>query len=236
MSPLFLFFLFVILPFKIAFAVPSSEGFSETPQNIDPAKKYLFYLHGAWIETHGLNRRHPHHGAYEYHKIVRTLAERGFTVISEIRSVQVDPKQYAGKVANQVGVLLKKGVPPKNISVIGHSKGGHMSLIVASLLENPKINYVIMAGCGRSGTEFRISYEKFLLHNASRLKGRILSLYDANDREAGTCQEALNRARDLETREIVLHTGKGHGLFYSPHSIWIDQVVQWARNSSRVIS
>jgi len=123
--------------------------------------------------------------------------------------------------------LIGKGVPPEHITVLGHSKGGLMTLIVASRVNEPNVNYVVMAGCGRMGTAFRRPYQIFLDRDARRLKGRILSMVDADDREAGSCQEAFGRASDAQTRETVLHTGRGHGLFYSPQPAWIEKVVEW---------
>lgn len=190
--------------------------------------KYLFYMHGAWIERHGLHQSHPVHGPYEYDEIVRALAQEGFEVNSEVRGGNVHPVEYATRVADQIRSLLEEGVPPGHLLVAGHSKGGHMALIVASLVREPNISYVVMAGCGKKGTEFRRGYEQFLKQNARDLQGRILSIYDSSDREAGSCQEAFQKAAHLETKEIVLHTGQGHGLFYFPQAVWIREIFQWA--------
>ena len=198
------------------------------PDRIDPKQNYLFYMHGAWIEVKGLNTPHPGHGEYEYVKIVQGLSDQGFTTISEPRLNRVDLEYYAESITMQARHLIGGGVPPEHITVIGHSKGGIMALLVASLLEDMKVNFVIMAGCGRKQTKFRRVYEKFLENRAPFLRGRILSLYDQADRIAGTCQEAFSAAPQVTSKEIVLNTGRGHGLFYSPESIWIAQVARWA--------
>ena len=198
------------------------------PDRIDPKQKYLFYMHGAWIEVKGLNTPHPRHGKYEYDNIVQGLSDQGFAVISEPRLNRVGLGYYAEMITIQARDLMDGGVPPDNITVIGHSKGGMMSLLVASMLEERRVNFVIMAGCGREQTRFRRIYEKFLEDRAPLLQGRLLSLYDGADRTAGTCQEAFSAASQLSSKEIVLHTGRGHGLFYSPESIWIKEVTMWA--------
>lgn len=195
----------------------------------DSSQRHLFYLHGAWIEQHGLRQPHPQHGPYEYERIVRTLADAGFVVISEARLHDVAPPVYAEQIAGQVRELLRRGVPANQITVIGHSKGGHMALLVASLVQEPTMHVVVMAGCGKPGTMFRRSYERFLATHASRLQGHILSIYDAADREAGSCHEAFAAAADgVESREVVLSTGRGHGLFYTPEPVWLTLVTQWA--------
>jgi len=205
-----------------------AEVLNEVPDSPDLKRKFLFYMHGAWIEMHGLNRPHPHHGAYEFKKIVQSLSDKGFIVISEARRRKVQMGQYAKKVAGQVRHLLHHGIPPGNITVIGHSKGGHMTLIIASLLQNNHINFVVMAGCGKRGTQFRRGYNKFLNRLATKLRGRILSIYDKGDNVAGSCKESFEKAIDVKSKEVEFNTGKGHGLFYSPSTIWINEVVNWA--------
>jgi len=212
----------------IAVAGRGKEILADVPETVDPAKNYLFYMHGAWIEMRGLNRPHPHHGDYKYDEIVNSISRKGFFVISEARLERVGMYQYAKKVAGQVRRLLSLGVPAENITVIGHSKGGHMALLVATILGEDKINIVVMAGCGRSGTRFRRGYDKFLRNHAAQLHGRILSILDAADNVADSCQESFKKVPQLESKEVMFHTGMGHGLFYSPESIWINEVVKWA--------
>jgi pimeloyl-ACP methyl ester carboxylesterase len=207
---------------------PAAGGsHADVPKAVDPARRHLFYLHGAWIERNGLERQHPRHGRYEYQAIVRTLAERGLVVISEARKGETDTVTYAGKVAAQLRRLLDAGVPPSKITVIGHSKGGSMALIAATELQEERVNFVIMAGCGKRGSGFGRSFERFLEERAARLRGRFLSIYDASDRLAGSCGGAFERAAVAESREVVLQTGRGHGLFWSPRSVWVDEVVKW---------
>jgi pimeloyl-ACP methyl ester carboxylesterase len=205
---------------------------SDLPETVDPARRHLFYIHGAWIEQHGLEHPHPRHGRYEYLAIVRALAERGFVVISEARKGDTDGETYAEKVVTQVRLLLERGVPPSQVTVIGHSKGGSIALIAASALQEEELNFVIMAGCGKRGSGFGRSFEGFLEERAARLRGRMLSIYDASDRVAGSCREAFEKAAIVESAELVLHTGRGHALFWSPRAVWVDEVVEWAEPKS----
>lgn len=207
---------------------PGGSIFPDVPETVEPDRKYLFYMHGAWPEMKGLDQPHPKFGIYEYGKIVRVLSEKGFIVISEVRTGMVDMKQYSGKVVSQVQSLLNRGVPVENITVIGHSKGGYMALMAAGMLKEPKMNFVIMAGCGKDGTPLRQVFEKFLDSYSAQLQGHILSLYDESDRMAGSCREAFDRASEVQTGEIVLKTGHGHGLFFSPDPVWINEVSAWA--------
>jgi hypothetical protein len=204
-----------------------SDASAEAQPFGESEKKYVFYMHGAWLESHGLSEAHPVHGVYQYHDIVRALETQGYEVMSEIRASEVPFGGYADQVAGQVQSLIESGVLPEHITVLGHSKGGLMTLIVASRLNQPNVNYIVMAGCGKAGTAFRRPYQIFLDQDARQLKGRLLSIYDAGDREAGSCEEAFSQATDTETKEVVLHTGQGHGLFYSPDPVWIQKMVEW---------
>lgn len=229
MRRLMLFLLFLCL-------VLSKTGSADVRTNVPDAaqanRKYIFYLHGAWIEKHGLNLPNPRHGYYEYHRIVAALADKGYEVVSELRLSEVHPPAYARGVADQVRSLLENDVPPENITVSGHSKGGQMALIVSSLIAHPRVNYVVLAGCGKRGTLFRRSFEKFLQGHASLVRGRVLSIYDASDFEAGSCQEVFDAAHGTQTtKEITLHTGKGHGLFYAPNPVWIEPLFKWSQQN-----
>jgi hypothetical protein len=64
------------------------------------------------------------------------------------------------------------------------------------------------------------------------LRGRLLSIYDASDRLAGSCREAFEKAAVAESAEVVLQTGQGHALFWSPKAVWVDEVVGWAEPKS----
>jgi hypothetical protein len=228
--------LLILLGLLLAPALPvrgAASAVSPTlPESIDANARYLFYLHGAWIEDHGLEAAHPEYGRYQYAEITRALSDRGFVVISEPRLHAVDPAVYAQHVARQVTALLDKGVPPRHITVIGHSKGAWMVLLVASDVQNAAVQFVVMAGCGKAGTPARAAYEEFLTTRAASLQGRILSLYDRSDQLMATCREAFAKAvpTRIESREIVLDTGRGHGLFYAPDERWMDPIVAWAGN------
>ena len=126
---------------------PSEFSDYEFPDSIEPAKQYLFYLHGKIIEDQGIPALSPDFGEYEYEAILERLNGYGFVVISEQRPKNTDGVNYARKVAEQITALLDAGVPAKNITVIGASKGAGITIFVSHFLENEEINFVIMAIC-----------------------------------------------------------------------------------------
>jgi hypothetical protein len=194
------------------------------PNPIDPAKRYLFYLHGKIIEDQGIPASSPDYGEYEYLAILEKLGRFGFVVISEQRGMSTDGMKYAKRVTEQVTALLKVGVPAKNITIVGASKGAGIAIFVSHLLENEQVNFVLMAICDPATVEE-------LEQSEMSLYGNILSIYDSADNLAGSCQELFSFSEGKgisKHEEVVLNVGTGHGVLYKPLDEWITPVIQWA--------
>lgn len=204
--------------------------YEHPPAAPDPTAHYLFYMHGQWLEQNPPSKPNKRYGIYHYREILDALADRGFTVISELRSNDTNPKRYAAQIMAEVEDLIAKGVPAENIVVSGFSKGGQTTLNVAAINTFPTLKFVVMAGCGIG--HFRGGYEKFLKRDAVTMKGQMLSVYDADDQETGTCREASARATEVAFEEHVLHVGKGHGTFYAVNPVWLDKVASWGHLSA----
>lgn len=214
-------------------ANPASAGAVHTdlPKTIDPNATYLIYLHGARPESFPLTEPHPTRGLFEYGNILDALAANGLEVISELRTEKTNPRRYARtRVLPKVNALLAAGVPAHRITVAGFSKGGLIAMIVATQARQPKLNIINMAGCGKG--QFRRAYDNFLANDASKLSGRMLSIYDAQDKISGTCQEAKAKSAQLNFTEEVLSVGAGQGTFYSARPIWIAKVAAWAKSGA----
>ncbi|MCF8151541.1 MAG: hypothetical protein K9K30_13630 [Burkholderiaceae bacterium] len=214
------------LPILIAMLVAAPPVFtgsveSEVPAVIDPGARYMFYMHGLAIERGGSRARN-----YDYAGILSELAKRGFVVIGESRSA-VKNEAYADKIAGQARALLGAGVPARNITVAGHSKGGMITLLVMANLANPEVAYVNFAGCGREGSGFN-GHLRFAERDAASARGKLLSAYDRGDQIAGSCQPALDRMSKATVTERVLDLGGGHELFYAPDAGWLDILQAWA--------
>jgi hypothetical protein len=196
------------------------------PASIDPAKSYMFYLHGKIIEEQGIPAVSPDYGEYEYEDILEKLSGYGFAVISEQRQKDTDGGVgYARWVVGQVTSLLNGGVPAKNITVVGASKGAGIAIYVSHYLENEEINFVIMGICNPDEVRF-LEQENIFLY------GNVLSIYDSTDEYAGSCQELFEFSEGKgisKYNEIVLHVGTGHGILYKPLDEWVTPLIQWAR-------
>jgi len=189
------------------------------PEAIDPDARYLFYLHGAIIERAGVRPTHSEFGVYEYQKILEVFAKRGLVVISEARPAGTNGAVYAEKVADQVGALMKGGVSPEHITVVGFSKGGGIAITASSILSEERLNFVFMGACG-PWLDSRPEIVPF---------GHLLAVREASDDLVGSCERLFGRtAGDGEREEITLELGGGHGAFYRPRPEWTDPIVEWA--------
>lgn len=205
--------LFFVAAFCMVPTAKSAEPSYDMPSTINLSASYLLFHHNYYVETKGVN------GDCKYYDILKSFADKGYTVISEIRPKDVSVIEYSKKAAADVNKLLDAGVPPEKITVAGHSKGGVITLQVAALLQNPKINYAVLAGCGIKGLEK--GYPDF-----GALKGKFLSLYASSDKIAGSCGAAFTQAR-----EVVLDSPAGHQLFFKPVDVWIEPVVDWLKHN-----
>ena len=194
------------------------------PTKIDPSSRYLFYLHGKIIENEGIQAVSPVYGAYEYQGILETFSAHGFRVISEPRPKDAESSFFAWRIKGQVEALLKAGVPPSKVTVVGASKGAAIAILVSNLVENLNIRYVLLSICNPDlVTEFVL--------NQTILHGHVLSIYDQGDDLAGTCQELFEISEGkgiLDHQEIELNIGLSHGMLYQPLDDWVMPTVEWA--------
>ena len=188
----------------------------EIPQKPDRAGKYIFYLHGSVEESRGTTEK--------YHTALNAIASSSATVLSEVRG-DTDPNTYAKKIKNQVDGLIANGVPAKNITISGFSKGSIITLAAAGVINRSDVNYVLLAGCS---AELNEKYNV----DPSRAIGRILSVYDSGDDKFGSCEGHLKLSSQLIFDEIDLDSGKGHKVFRIPKEkfirLWRDPLVKWA--------
>ncbi len=197
----------------ILFALPAARGESQTPP------RYIIYLHGRIIEDGGRRPTDPAYGVYEYDAILDSLRHAGFVVLSDQRPPRTNSDSFATHVAGQVDSLLRLGVSPRAITVIGFSKGGWIAILASSRIHNPAISFVFMGACGPW------AFEAPDLH----VTGRLLSLYETSDSLGVSCAPMFaRRGPGPEPREIALSLGRGHGTFFQARSAWLDPAIAWA--------
>jgi hypothetical protein len=184
------------------------------------APRYVIYLPAWIVEETGLRRpTDPAFGVYEYDAILDSLRHAGFVVLSDQRPAHADSDSFATRLAQQVDSLLRLGVSPHAITVIGFSKGGWIAMLASSRLHNPGISFVFMGACGPW------AFERPDLH----VTGRLLSLYETSDSLGVSCAPLFERGGPgSRSREVALHLGLGHGTFFQPRAEWLAPAVAWA--------
>lgn len=202
-------------------SIAQNEGIilSGLPQKVDTKARYLFYLHGYIVEAGNTRPTSPQFGVYEYQQILETFKQSGVVIISEARKKNPEIEPYAAIVAEQVRQLLKAGVPPKQITVVGASQGAWIAMLASTYLKNRSINFVLIAACSAD--------EGFL--RLVNLHGRVLSIYEKSDL-AQSCQNYRTDATGIsEWKEIEVNTGLKHGFLYRPMQEWTEPTIAWAR-------
>jgi len=180
----------------------------------------MIYLHARIVEDEGRLPTDSTFGVYEYDAILDSLRHGGFVVLSEQRPSRTNSDSFATHVVQQVDSLLRLGVSPKAISVVGFSKGGWIAILASSRLQNPAISFVFMGACGPW------AFDRPDLHVA----GRLLSIYERSDSLGVSCAPMFARRRPgSQAREIALSLGLGHGTFFQPRSAWLVPVTAWAQ-------
>lgn len=187
------------------------------------ADNHLFYIHGCCVKGTTDPKVKP------YEAIVQALRDDGFKVTYELRTSDVADSDaaahaYAEKIAGQVRALLAKGTAPEDITVAGYSLGSMTTMVVAGLIGNPKVNYVLLAGCPiNPAIKVSIDYAK--------IKGHVLSIPDSKDVKFGSCNGKFGS--DVTYKEIMLESGRGHEVFRLTDAahlkLWKDPLVAWTR-------
>lgn len=248
-----MFSLFIAGP--VTAQTPKAASSYDFPQTIDTSAKHLFYIPNIVVNLIGPQGKHPRHpewGTHDFYGILEAFKKEGFIVISgekakgkgkppgKITAKEIAQQVYtllpdSQEIAQQVEKLLASGLPPENITVSGFSRGGTMSLVVSTLVKNPRINYVILAGCcGNHPNPAISSHAKdSILPLMSGLQGRFLSIQDIGDDQCQTCEKEFEMAvpEVIDAREIKINTGLGHGAFWTIREEWFDVMISWLNRS-----
>jgi|SRR5689334_14733229 pimeloyl-ACP methyl ester carboxylesterase len=190
------------------------------PSKIDVRARYLFYLHGYIVEAGNIRPVSPTFGVYEYEQILKTFKRRGFIVISEARKKDPDIEPYAHKVAAQVEQLLRGGVPPKQITVVGGSQGSWIAMLASTYLKNRELNFVLLSGGAADDG----------LLDLVDLHGNVLSIHERSEDLPQSCEKFRTDATGISNwKEIELNTGLKHGFLFRPIKDWVEPTIAWAK-------
>jgi hypothetical protein len=180
--------------------------------------KHIFYLHGMIVEIQGVNAVSETFGEYRYNNIIEALKNTSAMVHHEVRTQQTDYNTFCEKISSQIDSLIAKNVNPKDITVIGASKGAIMTMTISSINKNP-INYILL-GANSDRLE---KQGDFTLH------GRILGIYEKSDTIAGKdYQFWIDTSNEVEEfKQLEINTGLSHGFLYRPYEAWLKPAKAW---------
>ena len=189
--------------------------------------RFIFYLHNRFLEGHELNELHPEFGRTEYNEIIAEFEKGGLTVISEKRNGNVNARDYAARIVNQIDSLIKTGIEPQKITVAGTSKGGYIAQYVSTLANNHDLNFVFIA-----------SFRNNDIRDIPEINycGNILTIYEKSDAYGVSSLERkqTSNCEIKHFKEIELKTGMGHGFLFKPLREWIEPTVKWAKGNYNV--
>lgn len=190
--------------------------------DIDTSRIYLFYLHGQ-INIENGKGISQYFGVYEYQRILDTFASYGYKVISEPRPINADDGVYSAKISNQIDTLLKSGIKPERISVVGASAGAYITIDVAMRVKNKNIKYAILGMC---------EADTYKSYQGKELCGNFLSIYESSDPH-GSCSK-LFEDKNCKTgvREIRLNMNNSHAFLYKPYKEWVYPLVNWINKAN----
>lgn len=190
----------------------------------EPDDQFVFFLHNRFLEEHELHESHPEYGRTEYKEILAEFEKNGLNVISENRNGNVNAREYALGIINQIDSLLSKGIDPQKITVVGTSKGGYIAQYVSTVAANADLNFVFVASFRNSDIE-----------NIPDINycGNILTIYEKTDPfgESAIERKEHSTCEITHFKEIELNTGMGHGFLFKPLKEWMEPTIEWAKGN-----
>jgi hypothetical protein len=195
--------------------------YEQFPETVNASEKYVFYSHGLIVEGDDPTPISPLFGKYEFPQIKQALADDGYNLIAYHRAKNTEAKAFAKKLVKDVNLLVEKGVKPENITLLGFSRGGVITIRASHYLKSPKVRIGLLAACPRDikdGGELRLS-------------GKVYSMFETSD-SVRSCQFLIDKSPQVTSfNETATSTGQGHGAFYRPLPEWVVPVKAWLNQS-----
>ena len=202
---------------------------SKEIQNSETDKNYIFFIHNQFLEeNHDGTFSDKYNVTVDYKGILQSFKEDGFIVLSEKRIKNTDTKKYAEKIVFQIDSLIKTGIKPNHITIVGTSKGGYIAQYVSTIIANPKLNFVFV-GC----------YQESDIGNYPEINfcGNILTIYEKSDvfGVSAIKRKETSKLKINQFKEIELNTGLKHGFLYIASEEWLKPCKMWANRNYELI-
>jgi hypothetical protein len=198
--------------------------YHDFPSEIHASERYVIYSHNQLVEGDNPTPIHPEFGIADFPAIKMALFKDGnFNLIAHHRPKDTEIDPYVDKLESWVRRLIKAGVKPSRITLVGFSRGSRLTALASARLASTGINTAIMAAC----TDGDIAHDPPLSFG-----GNFLSIYETTD-VFGSCEKLAARSHLTSFKEIALSTGKKHGAFFVPRPEWVQPLKAWIDATNR---
>lgn len=200
--------------------VCAGQLYEQFPKKIMADERYVFYSHGLIVEGGNPTPVSARWGMYDFVKTKAALSDSHYNLIAYHRAKNTSAKAFAKKLVQDVNLLIKLGVKPENITLLGFSRGGDISILARRGIASKKVRLALLASC-----------PNFMKNNADyQVYGNVLSIYETSD-SVGSCQFLIDQSRHVDSfKEISITTGLEHGAFFTPKSQWLTPLKAWLIN------
>jgi hypothetical protein len=201
------------------------EIYPDMPKVINPNERYVIYSHGLIVEGTDPTPTSPEYGLYDFPGIKRALFASGsFNLIAHQRPKDTQFIPYVDTLESWVNHLLKAGVRPSRITLVGFSRGSHLTAYASARLRSRGINTALLASCSDGDIAGK--------DTPLVLSGNLLNIYETTD-VMGSCTKLAAHGDSLSFKEIAITTGKKHGAFFQPLPEWVKPLRAWIDATNR---
>jgi hypothetical protein len=200
----------------------AGQLYEQFPEKIDQNAKYVFYSHGLIVEGDNPTPVSNRWGKYDFPKVKSALTDDGYHLIAYHRAKNTKAKIFAKKLKHDINLLITKGVKSENITLLGFSRGGEISILTSHYLKSKKVRLALLASC----PNFMENHPDYQVY------GEVYSIYETSDR-VGSCQFLIAQSKNVDRfEEIAITTGEEHGAFFRPIPEWLDPLKSWLNKNN----
>jgi hypothetical protein len=201
----------------------TEQVYADFPKEIHASERYVIYSHGRIVEGNDEKPMSPDFGLYDFPAVRRALFDGGgFNLIAYQRPKDIGMEPSIALLESWVRKLVEAGVKPSRITLVGFSRGGHITARVSANVHDLGINTAILAIC----------QDGDLPEPRIELGGHVLSVYETTD-VVGSCAKLGSRGPLESFEEIAITTGRRHGAFFQPLPEWIMPLKDWIARTNR---
>jgi hypothetical protein len=216
---------FAVLTWLASLPAQAVEIYSEMPKVINPNERYVIYSHGLIVEGTDPTPISLEYGRYDFPGIKRALFVGGsFNLIAHQRPKDTEFFSYIDTLESWVRKLVEAGVRTSRITLVGFSRGSHLTAYASARVKSYGINTALLASCldgDIGGKDAPLA-----------LRGNLLNIYETTD-VAGSCAKLAAHSDLLSFQEIAITTGKRHGAFFQALPEWVRPLRKWIDATNR---